>query len=166
MQPNETNLLLNCPPASVLKEIVSVSPGEGRRPICIFNQRLSNYFQKFPLVLDYIFFAHSFIQRLQLHGQMNIAMRKVLSDSMITVMLSQNFKETLKQFIATNKVCSFISSFKDTLHLKCKHEVLVTVKQPGISTFFLICHFVDLKWDEVNSVLFKNKQIKYISREN
>ena len=92
MQPNETNLLLDCPSSSVLKEIVSVSPGEGRRPICIFNQRLSNYSQKCPLVLDDIFFAHSFIQRFQMHGQMNIAMRNVLSDSMITVMLSQNFK--------------------------------------------------------------------------
>lgn len=46
-------------------------------PVKYFNQRLLNYTQKFAEDSDYIFYALSTIQQLNLNSQINIAMKKV-----------------------------------------------------------------------------------------
>ena len=46
-------------------------------PSKYFNQRVLNYSPKFARDSDYIFFAHSVLQKLQLNIQINIAMTKV-----------------------------------------------------------------------------------------
>ena len=69
-------------------------------PTNYFNQRLLNYTQKFSSDSDYIFFAHSVIQKLNLNNQINIAMRKVASNQLTAGVLSSNFNEKVKEFIA------------------------------------------------------------------
>ena len=71
-----------------------------------FNQRLLNYTQTFPSDSDYIFFAHSVMQKLNLSNQINIAMRKVTSSQLQAGMVSSNFNENVKGFIARNQVCT------------------------------------------------------------
>ena len=48
-------------------------------PSKYFNQRLLNYSQHFASDPDYIFFAHSVMQKIQLNDQISIAMRKMTS---------------------------------------------------------------------------------------
>ena len=67
-----------------------------------FNRRPLNYTQKFASDNDYTSFAHSVLQKVKLNSQINIAMRKVASDKITAGMFSKNFKQTVKQFIASN----------------------------------------------------------------
>ena len=66
-----------------------------------FNRRLLNYTQRFASDSDYISFAHSVLQKVKLNSQINIALRKVASDKITAGMFSKNFKQTVKQFIAS-----------------------------------------------------------------
>ena len=63
-----------------------------------------NYTQKFSSDSDYIFFAHSVIQKLNFKNQINIAMRKVASDQSTAGILSINLNEKVKEFIARIKL--------------------------------------------------------------
>ena len=45
-------------------------------PVKYFNQRLLNYTQRFASDSDYIFFANSVLQQLNLNNQINVAMKK------------------------------------------------------------------------------------------
>ena len=69
-------------------------------PSKYFNQRLLNYSQKFASDSDYIVFAHSVLQKLQLNSQINVTMRKVACSTLTAGMFSKKFKETFNQFIA------------------------------------------------------------------
>ena len=69
-------------------------------PSKYFNQRLLQYTQKFASDNDYIFFAHTVLQKVQLSSQINIAMKKVLSNDLTAGMLSKNFKQRVQEFIA------------------------------------------------------------------
>ena len=79
-----------------------------------FNQWLLHYTQKFAPDSDYIFFAHTVLQKVQLSSQINIAMKKVLSNDSTAGMLSKNFKQRVQEFIAKDKAFSFMSSIKGT----------------------------------------------------
>lgn len=74
-------------------------------------------------------------------------------------MLSQNFKETVKQFVANDKAFSFMSSVKGTpaYWKKFLQEVLAMVKQLGPPTFFLTLSCADLRWNELVSIICKLK---------
>ena len=99
-------------------------------PSKYFNQRLLNYSQHFASDPDYIFFAHSVMQKIQLNDQISIAMRKITSNSLNAGMLSSNFKATVQQFIAQDKAYSFMSSIKGTpaYWKKILFEVLAMLK--------------------------------------
>ena len=71
-------------------------------PTKYFNQHLLNYTHKFSLDSDYKFFAHKVMQSVNLHNQINIALRKVTSDKLTAGMLSNNFKDKVKDFIASD----------------------------------------------------------------
>ena len=73
-----------------------------------FNQRLLNYTQKFSPDSDYIFFAHSVMQKLNPSNQINIAVRKVTSSQLTAGMLCSNFSENVKGFIASDQVFTFM----------------------------------------------------------
>ena len=89
---------------------------------------------KFAGDSDYIFFAHPVLKRIQMNGQISIAMRKVLSDRLTAEMLDRNFNETVRKFIANGKAYNFTNSIKGTSAFwkKFKHEVLAMVKQLGV----------------------------------
>ena len=108
-------------------------------PSKYFNQRLLHYSQQFASDTDYIFFTHAAMQKIQVNDQNNIAMKKIAPDSLNEGKLSKIFKETIQQFIAQDKVYSFMSSIKGTpAYWKKKlFEVLAMIKQLGIPTFFM-----------------------------
>ena len=83
-------------------------------PSKYFNQRLLHYSQQFASDTDYIFFPHAVMQKIQLNDQINIATKKIASDSLNAGKLSKNFKATIHKFIAQDKVYSFMSSIKGT----------------------------------------------------
>ena len=78
------------------------------------------------------------LQKVKLNSQINIAMRKVASDKITAQMFSKYFKQTVKQFIASNRVHSFMNLIKGTPAYweRFLQEVLAMVKQVGIPTFF------------------------------
>ena len=61
-----------------------------------------------------IIYAHSVLQELQINSQINIAMRKVACNTLTAGMLSKNFKENVKKFIAKDKAYSFMNVIKGT----------------------------------------------------
>ena len=100
--PIDPNFVSEIPSACEIEESIVVAPGEGEElghphlfptgqygykvereipltPSKYFNQRLLHYTQKFASDNDYIFFAHTVLQKVQLSSQINIAMKKVLS---------------------------------------------------------------------------------------
>ena len=126
-------------------------------PSKYFNQRLLNYSQKFASDSDYIVFAHSVLQKLQLHSQIHIAVRKVACSTLTAGVFSKKFKEAFNQFIARDKAYSFMNAIKGTSAYwkKFLHEVLAMVKQLGIPTFFLTLSCADLRWNELISIISK-----------
>ncbi|XP_066925712.1 uncharacterized protein [Clytia hemisphaerica] len=192
---NETTLMPHTPSdAEVDNEILSLAPGQGKKPISVlhdencemlahphlfpkgkfgykverdvklspskyFNQRLLNYTQKFASDPDYIFFANFVTQQVSLTNQINVAMRKVAGSNLNAGMLSQNFKETVRQFIANDKAFAFMSTVKGTpaYWKKFQQEVLAMVKQLGPPTFFQTLSCADLRWNELISIIYKLK---------
>ena len=111
-----------------------------------FNQPLLNYSQKFAGDSDYIFFAHAVLQRIQLNSQINIAMRKMSSDALTAGILSRNFKETLRQFIANDKTYNFVKG-TPVYWKRFMHEVMVMVEQLGVPTFSCTLSCAGLRWN-------------------
>ena len=97
------------------------------------------------------------MQKIQLNDQINIATRKIASDNLNAGMLSKNFKATVHQFIAQDKVYSFISSIKGTAAYwkNILFGVLEMVKQLGIPTFFMTLSCADLRWNELIGIISK-----------
>uniref|UniRef100_A0A7M5V9S6 ATP-dependent DNA helicase n=2 Tax=Clytia hemisphaerica TaxID=252671 RepID=A0A7M5V9S6_9CNID len=128
-------------------------------PSKYFNQRLLNEKQNFASDPDYIFYACSVLQQLRLSNQINIAMKKVSASNLSAGMFSQNFKETVKQFIANDKAFAFMSTIKGTpaYWKKFQQEVLAMVKQLGPPTFFNTLSCADLRWNELISIIYKLK---------
>ena len=114
-----------------------------------------NYSQKFASDSDYIVFAHSVLQTLQLNSQIHIAVRKVACSTLTAGVFSKKFKKV--QFIARDKAYSFMNAIKGTpaYWKKFLHEVLAMVKQLGIPTFFLTLSCADLRWNELISIISK-----------
>ena len=85
-----------------------------------FNQRLLNYKQRFASEADYIFCAHSVYQQMNMTSRINIAMQKVKTNKLTAGMLSQNFNDTLKSFVANDEAYSFMSTIKGkSSYLRC-----------------------------------------------
>ena len=136
-------------------------------PSKYFNQRLLHYTQKFASDNDYIFFAHTVLQKVQLSSQINIAMKKVLSNDSTAGMLSKNFKQRVQDFIAKDKAFSFMSSIKGT-SAYCKkilHQVSAMVKKFGTAAFCLTLPCADLRWNELISVIFKLNRVDVSDEE-
>ena len=78
----------------------------------------------------------------------NIAMCKVSPSRLFADMLCQTFRDTFKQFIANDKVFSFMNNVNGTLAYwkKLLQEVLPIVKQLGSPTFFLPLSCANLRW--------------------
>ena len=69
-----------------------------------FNQKLLNYSQKVFADSDYIFFVHSFTQKINLQDQIEISMKKVTPGQLAAGMLSCNFDEAVRNLMAIDKV--------------------------------------------------------------
>ena len=81
-------------------------------PSKYFNHKQLNFSQVFAPDSDYIFFAPSVMQKIQLNNQINIAMKKFGSNNLTAGMLSKNFKATVMQFIVQKKAYSFMNPIK------------------------------------------------------
>ena len=126
-------------------------------PSKYFNQQFLNYTQQSSSDSDCIFFAHSFLQQLSLNSQINIAMQNLAPRNVTAGMLTQNFKETVKQFSASDEAFSFMNSIKGTpaYWKKFLSEALAMVKQLGLSTYFLTLSCADLRWNKLISIVSK-----------
>ena len=125
----------------------------------LFNQRLLNYTQIFASDRDYIFFALSVTRQLKLQSQINIAMKKVCSGHLTAGVLSQNFSEIFKLFMANNEAYHFMNTIKGTpaYWKKFLYEALAMIKQLGLPKFFMTLSYADLSWKELISVIVKLK---------
>ena len=83
-------------------------------PVKYFNQRLLNYTQQFASESDYIFYALSVTQQLKLNSQINIALKKVCGRNLTAQMLSNNFSETVKEFLLRDEAYQFMGNIKGT----------------------------------------------------
>ena len=122
-----------------------------------FNQRLLNYTQRFASDPDYIFFANFVSQQTNLRNQINIAMKKVSGEALTANMFQENFKETVKSFLAEENAYTFMNSIKGSpaYWKSMLSDVLAMVKQLGIPSFFLTLSCADLRWDEFPEIISK-----------
>ena len=95
-----------------------------------FNQKLLNFRQTFASKADYILFAHSVYQQLNISSRINIAIQKACSNNLKARMLSRDFKEMAKSFVANGETYSFMSTIKVTpaYWKKFLFQVLAMVK--------------------------------------
>ena len=107
-------------------------------PVKYFNQRLLNYTQRFASDTDYIFFVNYVVQQVNLRSKINIAMKKISGNNLKAGLFRQNFKETVKTFIANDEAFNFMNAIKGTpaYWKRFLLEVLAMVKQLGVPTFF------------------------------
>ena len=84
-------------------------------------------------------------------------MKKVSGNNLIAGMFSQNFKETVKAFIANDGAFNFMNAIKGTpaYWKRFLLEVLAMVRQLGVPTFFLTLSCADLRWFELPFILSK-----------
>ena len=73
-------------------------------PSKYFNQRILHCTHKFAADSAYISFAHSVLQKTQLGSQINIAMKKLVTNNLTAGMMSKNIKQRIKEFIAKVKL--------------------------------------------------------------
>ena len=108
-----------------------------------------NYTQKFSSNLDYIFFAQSVIQKINHSNQINISMRKVTSNQLTAGILSSNFNDKIKKFIASDQVFTSMNSINGTpaYWKKFLFDVLAMAKQLDVPTFFMTLLPAHLKWN-------------------
>ena len=126
-------------------------------PCKYFNQRLLNHTQVFASDADYIFFAHSVTQHLNLNSCINIAMKKIKADGLTAGELSQNFKEKISTLIANDEAFNFMNTLKGTpaYWKRFLLEVLAMVKQLGLPTYFMTLSCADLRWNELIEIISK-----------
>ena len=82
-------------------------------------------------------------------------MKKVCTTQLTAGMLSNNFSETVKSFIAKDEGFNFMNSVKGTpaYWKKFLFEVLAMVKQLGLPTFFMTLSCADLRWNELLAII-------------
>ena len=115
-------------------------------PVKYFHQRLLYYSQKFAAESDF-FFVRNILQNVGLQQQINIAIRKVTGALNAGSFKSVKFRETVRDFAASNQALSFTTTIKGTpAYWKMfKSEILAMMKHIGIPTFFLILSCADLR---------------------
>ena len=120
-------------------------------PTKYFNQRLLNYKQNFASDPDYIFFACSVLQQLNLISSINIAMKKVDSTGITAGMFNVNYKQTIQEFLAADRGFSFMKNIKGSpaYWKNFLYDVLAMVKQLGLPTYFITLSCADLRWNEL-----------------
>ena len=104
----------------------------------------------------------SFTQQLKLQVQNNIAIKKGCCGNLTAGILSQNFSETVKSFIANYKRYHFMATIKGT-PAYWKHfllEVVAMVKELGLTTFF-VTSCADLHLNELISIIAKLNGERY-----
>ncbi|XP_066911584.1 uncharacterized protein [Clytia hemisphaerica] len=128
-------------------------------PCRYFNQRLLNYTQKFSSDSDYIFYAQSVMQHLNLNSSINTALKKIQTEGLTAGRLSQNFKETISNLIANDDAFRFMNNLKGTpaYWKRFLYETLAMVKQLGLPTWFMSFSCADLRWPEIIEIIQKIK---------
>ena len=130
------------PSACEMEDGIVVVPGEGEKPVSIINDKFCEELSH-PHLFPSRRYRYEIERQIQLTpskyfnqsfytwSQINITMKKVLSNNWPAVMLSKNVKQRVQEFIATDKAFIFISSIKGTsAYWKYfLHQGLALVKQ-------------------------------------
>ena len=144
-------------------------------PAQYFNQRLLNFNQYFASDADYVFFARSVYEQHHLRLSINFAMHKIKPGTLTAGTVKNNFKGTIKRFVATDNAFLFMSSVKGTpAHSKqFLYDVLAMVKQLGIPTCFLTFSCADIRWEKLpyiinklNNLGLSEEELKNLSYED
>ena len=82
-------------------------------------------------------------------------------------MLTQNFKETVKQFSTSDEAFSFMNFIKGNpaYWKRFLSEVLAMVKQFGLSMYFLTFSFAYLRWNKFISIISKVNKLNLSEEE-
>ena len=94
---------------------------------------------------------------MKLQRQINIALKRVCTGRITAGILSHNFSDTVKSFIANDEGYHFMNTIKGTpaYWKRSLYEVLAMVKQLGILTFFMKLSCADLHWNEPIFIIAK-----------
>lgn len=88
-----------------------------------------------------------------------IVMRTVTGHNVVAGVFTENFRDTLKSFVAKDEAYSFMNNVKGS-PAYWKHmlsDVLAMVKQLGLPLYLLTLSYADLHWDELVIIISKLK---------
>ena len=102
-------------------------------------------------------FSFLLSQQTNLRNQINIAMKKVSGQGLTANMFQDDFKNTVKSFLAEENAYTFMNSIKGSpaYWINMLSDILAMVKQLGIPSFFLTLSCADLRWDEFPIIISK-----------
>ena len=110
---------------------------------------------------------HELKKKVERESKEGVAMKKVQINNLTAGMLTSNFKDNVKSFIAKDEGYNFMNTIKGTPAYwnRFLFEVLGMVKQLGLPTFFMTLSCADLRWDELVSIISKLNCIKEVDIE-
>ena len=126
-------------------------------PCKYFNQRLLNYSQKFSSDSDYIFYAQSVTQHINLLiSPWRFSSWTSSTEALTAGQLTQNFKETINGLVANDNAFNFMNNLKGTpaYWKRFLLEVLAMVKQLGLPTYFMTLSCADLRWNKLVDIIW------------
>ena len=87
-------------------------------------------------------------------------MHNIKPGALTAVMVKNNFKATIENFVASDNKCSFMNTVKGTpaYWKQFLYDLLAMVKPLGIPTHFLTLSCADLRWGVLPNII--NKLIK------
>lgn len=114
-------------------------------------------------MLIIFFFANFVSQQLYLRNQINVTICKVSGSNINVGMLTDDFKERVRNFVVNDKAYTFMNNVKESpaYWKNMLTDVLAMVKQLEIS-FFLTLSFAHSRWDELKGEFSQDEVKKYL----
>ena len=128
----------------IAEKSVNLSPSK------YFNARLSYYSSRFAINPEYLFFAQFIIEQKIVSDSINIALSELHGQSLTASDLRSNVQK-LKNLVFQEQAYLFLRHVPGSppYWQKVMYEVVATVKQFGIPTWFMTLSCADLRWPEL-----------------
>ena len=137
----------------IAEKSVNLSPSK------YFNARLSYYSSRFAMNPEYLFFAQFIIEQKIVSDSINIALSELHGQSLTASDLRSNVQKLKFQ----EQAYLFLRHVPGSppYWQKVMYEVVATVKQFGIPTWFMTLSCADLRWPELFWIIGRTKSLNF-----
>ena len=128
-------------------------------PVKYFNARLLHHSSRFATNPEYLFFAQFIIEQKKVSDSINIALKKMHGQPLTASQIRSNNMQNLQNLICQDQAYLFFRHIPGTppYWQKFMYEVVATVKQLGIPTWFMTLSCADLRWPELFQIIARTQ---------